>query len=246
MRTLLIVPMLLVPLIAQAEVTVSTVTVRSGFYRAPDCTPTAEPEVYNECVCQANIRKPQVSGLAPDVVTSINSALAQLPEKLAEESCEGTPTGAPVGGLKVNLASSDYEVTYQTPTVLTVLTKYSTYGTGSEHALEGTEGQTFELVHGQVVDPVAGLKPAQLKKIDGVIKQELLKKYPTELFEETKARTEPFLNENGCDSCTIFYGKAGWMVRFQVFSIAPYALGEPEIALPADLLPAPDKLIVKG
>lgn len=228
---------------ALAGITVTSSMVKSGFFLAPDCKPTADPKAFNECVCQASIKKAQIAGLAPEIVTSINNGLSMLPSKLAEESCEGKPTSSPREGLKVNQASADYEIAYQTPTTLTVLITYSTYGAGADHALEGTEGFTFDLASGQLVDPVVLLKPEQLKKADNVIKSELLKKYPAALFDEAKKRSDPYLTENGCDTCTLFYGKDGWMVRFQIESIAPYMTGEPEVALPLDIIPAPETLI---
>jgi hypothetical protein len=191
------------------------------------------------------IKKAQITGLAPEINASVNAGLALLPEKLAVESCEGTATAAPTGGLKVNQASADYEVAYQTPNTLTVLITYSTYGAGAEHALEGTEGFTFDLISGKLVAPIDHLKPEQVAKADGFIKHELLKKYPVALTDEAKARTEPYLTENGCDLCTMFYAKDGWVVRFQIDSIAPYAIGEPEVVIPADIIAAPETLITQ-
>lgn len=228
---------------ASAEITVSSSLVKNGFFLAPDCKPTADPKAYNECVCEANIKKAQITGLAPNIAGSINSQLSLLPEKLASESCEGSATAAPASGLKVNQASADYQVAYQTPTTLTVLITYSTYGAGADHALEGTEGFTFDLASGQLVDPIAYLKPEQLKKADAFIRHELVKKYPTALYDEAKSRVDPYLTENGCDTCTLFYAKDGWMVRFQLEAIAPYMTGEPEVALPASMIPAPETLI---
>jgi hypothetical protein len=238
--------MMLMAMPALAAGNVSSSLVKSGYFLAPDCTPTAEPQVFNECVCEASIKKAQVRGFTPSVEASINATLSLLPEKLAVESCEGTPTTAPKAGLKVNLASADYEVAYQSPQTLTVLVTYSTYGAGAEHPLDGTEGFTFDLASGQLVEPIAHLKPDALKKADAFIKTELLKKYPAAIYDEAKARAEPYLTQNGCDSCTLFYGKDGWIIRFQLTAIAPYMTGEPEIAIPADIIPPPEKLITKS
>lgn len=228
-----------------AELGVTSTVVKKGFFLAPDCKPTADPKTYNECVCEADIKKAQItSGLSPEIMTIVNSQLAMLPEKLAEESCEGTPTTMPTNSLKVNQASADYQIAYQTPTTLTALITYSTYGAGAEHPLDGTEGFTIDLASGQVVDSIAHLKPEQIGKADAFIKAELLKKYPSALFDEAKARTEPYLTENGCDTCTLFYGKDGWIVRFQISAIAPYMTGEPEVSVPADIIAPPEKLIL--
>lgn len=220
--------------------------VRNGYFQAPDCTPAADPKAYNECVCYADIKKAVVSGREVEIIARINDQLALLPEKLAAESCEGTATNPPTDGLKVNKASADYTVAYQTDTTLTVLINYSTYGAGAEHPLDGTEGFTFDLASGKLVDPILYLKPEALQKADAYIKNQLVKKYPSALYDEAKARTEPYLTENGCDTCTLFYGQDGWTVRFQITAIAPYMIGEPEIVIPADIIPAPEKLIVKS
>lgn len=245
-RTGLFVSLLLTALPAfSSALTVSSSVVKSGYFMAPDCKPTADPKAYNECVCQANIKKAQITGLTPEVTANVNAGLAMLPEKLAAESCEGTATNPPASGLKVNLASADYEIAYQTPTALTVLITYSTYGAGSEYTLEGTEGFTFDLASGRIVEPFNHLKPEQVAKADSFVKRELLKKYPAALYDEAKARTEPFLTENGCDLCTMFYSKDGWVVRFQIDSIAPLPIGEPEVVVPADLIAAPETLITQ-
>ena len=230
---------------ASADMTVTSSVVKNGFFLAPDCKPTADPKAYNECVCQADIKKAQVSGLPANVTAAVNSELALLPEKLAVESCEGTATKPPEAGLKFNMASADYNVAYQTPTTLTVLITYSTCGVGSDHPLDGTEGFTFDLASGTLVDPIAYLKPEQLKKADQFIKEELKKKYATALTDEAKKRTDSYLTENGCDTCTLFYGKDGWIVRFQIESIAPYTTGEPEVVLPATIIAAPETLITQ-
>src|SRR5689334_5184028 len=127
-RTSLMTLVVLVAGTASAEMNVTSSVVKNGYFLAPDCRPTADPKAYNECVCQADIKKAQVNGLSSNVASSINSELALLPEKLAVESCEGTSTTPPGNGLKFNMASADYEVAYQTATTLTVLIKYSTYG----------------------------------------------------------------------------------------------------------------------
>jgi hypothetical protein len=234
------------PAVAAEGVTVTPTLVKSGFYRAEDCVPTMDVKLYDECVCEASIKKAQITGPAAEVMSSINQSLSMLPEKLAAESCEGKPTTPPTAGLKVNTASADYEIAYQTPTTLTALIKYSTYGVGSDHPLDGTEGFTFDLASGQLVDAIAHLKPEEIKKADSFIKSELLKKYPAALYDEVKTRTDPYLTENGCDSCTLFYGKDGWVVRFQLTAIAPYMIGEPEVVLPTDIIAAPEQLLAKG
>jgi len=127
-----------------------------------------------------------------------------------------------------------------------MFSNYSTLSAGAAHPLSGTEGFTFDLKTGAVIDPIALLKPEQRAKADAYIKEQLIKKYPTDLLDEAKARTDPYLTENGCDTCSIYYGKDGWVVRFQIYSIAAYALGEPEVTLPAEIIPPPEKLMVKS
>ena len=236
----------LIAMPAWAAIEVTPNIVRAGYFQAPDCEPTADPKTFNECICYADIKKAEVKGLPAEVTQSINQQWALLPEKLAAESCEGTAATGPVDGLKVNKASADFEVAYQTESTLTVLITYSTYGAGAEHPLDGTEGFTFNVANGKLIDPIIQMKPEELAKADSYIKRELLSKYPSALFDEAKTRTDPYLTENGCDTCTLFYGKDGWTVRFQLAAIAPYMTGEPEITVPADIIPSPDKLIAKN
>ena len=238
--------MTLVAMPAHAAVTVSPVLVRSGYFLAPDCEPSAPTNALNICVCHADIKKPQVAGIAANIAAVINNTLAQLPEKLAAESCEGAATAPPRDGIKVNTASADFEMVFQSPATLTMFTNYSTLAAGSAQALSGTEGFTFDLTSGALIDPIAVLKPAQRAKADAYIKEQLLQKYPTDLLDEAKVRTDPYLTENGCVTCTLYYGPEGWVVRFQTDSIAPYALGEPEVTLPTEIIPAPETLMVKS
>ena len=232
---------------AYAEVVVQPAQVRSGFFQAPECVPTASPKEYNECICQADIRKAQVAGLDAPVAAAINKQLALVPEQLAGESCEGTPVAQPTGGVtNFNSAKAAFETAFQSPTVLTVLVTYSTYGAGAAHPLDGTEGFTFDLKTGKPIEPIKSLTPLQLATANNFVQKELLKKYGDKLFDEVKIRVDPFLTEAGCDTCTLFYGKDGWTLRVQLYAIAPYAVGEPEIVLPADIIPAPETLVSKS
>jgi hypothetical protein len=230
---------------AFAEVAVQPALVRDGYFLAPDCTPQADPKSFNECICRANIHKAQVNGIPAEAASAINQQLATVPEQLATESCEGTPTAAPAAGLGMNEANANYEIAYQTPQILTVLITYSTYGAGAAHPISGTEGYTFDLASGALIDPVAHLAPEQLSRLNSAVQQGLLKKYSDSLFDETKARIDPYITKDGCDTCTLFYTKEGWNMRFQLYAIAPYATGEPTIILPADILPAPETLTTK-
>ncbi len=226
---------------ARAELKIDPAQVRSGYFQAPECTPTAAPQQYNECICQADIRKAQVSGVDAPVAAAINKQLALVPEQLAGESCEGAAVAQPTGPVtNFNSAKAAFDVAFQSPTVLTVLVTYSTYGAGAAHPLDGTEGFTFDLKTGKMIEPIKALNPLQLATANNFVQKELLKKYGDKLFDEVKVRTDPFLSEAGCDTCTLFYGKDGWTLRFQLYAIAPYAVGEPEIVFPAEIIPAPD------
>lgn len=234
-----------VALPALASVTIESAVVRKGIYQATGCVAEANPQLYNECICAADITKARVVGLAPELAANINTQLAAVPEQLAQESCEGAPASAPPSSISYNKATANYKVAHHTPSVLTVLITYATYGAGAAHPLDGTEGFTFDLATGKTIDPLQFLSPEQLAKANAFAMQELLKKYGDMLFDETKGRTDPYLTEAGCDTCTLFYGKDGWAMRFQLYAIAPYASGEPEITFPADIIPAPETLIAK-
>ncbi len=230
---------------ALAEVTVESVLVRQGYFQAPDCKPEADPKSFNECLCKADIHKAQLNGGSSDVMGSANAVLAAVPEQLASESCEGAAAAPPPDKIGVNEATANYEVAYQTPDVLTVLIVYSTYGAGAAHPLGGTEGFTIDLKTGKQIDPIKLMKPEDLAKVNSFVQQELLKKYADSVFDETKNRTEPFLTDSGCDTCTLYYTKDGWNVRFQLYAVAPYVTGEPVITVPADVIPDPQTLLAK-
>jgi hypothetical protein len=234
---------------AFAELQVMPAQVRSGFFQSPDCTPAAAPQQFNECLCEADIRKAQITGIDASVAAVMNKQLAIVPEQLASESCQGTPTAAPAGEgavTNVNAAKAAFETVFQSPSVLTVLVTYSTYGAGAAHPLDGTEGFTFDLKTGKLIEPSRLLTPAQLVQANAFIQKELAKKYSDKLFDEIKTRDDPFLAETGCDTCTLFYGKDGWTIRFQLYAIAPFAAGELEINVPAEIIPAPETLISKS
>lgn len=229
-----------------ADVTLQSTVVRSGYFETPDCKPEADPAAFNECLCKADIRKAEViGGVSPSIASEINAVLAKVPEQLARESCDGKPVQPLASKLSINEAGASYQVVHQTPEVLTVLVTYQTYGAGAAHPLGGTEGFTLDLKTGKPIDPTHLLSSADLLKADAYVKQELLKKYADSVFDETKSRLEPFLTENGCDTCTMYYTKDGWNVRFQLYAVAPYVTGEPEILVPTDVIPAAETLIAK-
>ena len=74
---------------------------------------------------------------------------------------------------------------------------------------------------------------------------ELKKKYGDVMLEEARNHTGPYLTDAGCESCSIYYTKDGWAARFTVYSIAPYAVGEPVISIPTTIIPEPETLIAR-
>lgn len=248
------VPVVAAPVVAEAAPAapvipatpiVSAVSVSSGYYKAADCIPEADPKLLNECICKADIMKGQISGLPTNVAEVINTQLSQVPEQLASESCPGSQTAAPVGPVGVNEVSAKYEVVYQSPATLTVLVTYSTFGAGAAHPTAGSEGYTFSLASGKTIIPTDMLTVEERAKANEFVQQELTRKYGELLLEEAKARTEPYLSDAGCESCTIYYTAEGWNVRFQLYSVAPYSAGEPTITIPANLIPDPETLMAK-
>lgn len=234
-----------VPAAPAGGVAIAPVKVQTGYFMADECVPEASPNELNECLCQADITKAQVSGLAPEVMTAINNQLAQLPEQFASESCSGKPAAAPDAKIQVNKVSAGYTVVLQTPTLLSVLINYTTFGAGAAHPMSGSEGYTIDLATGKTVTPSELLTPEQLGKANEFIRAELTKKYGESLFEETRTRVEPYLTDAGCEDCTLYYTKDGWNLRFQLYVVAPYSVGEPEITIPTTIIPEPAMLLVK-
>jgi hypothetical protein len=147
--------------------------------------------------------------------------------------------------VSVNAVSAAFEVPYQSPASLTALVTYTTFGAGSAHPVSGTEGYTFDLASGKTVLPTEKLSADQLARANGFVLKELARKYGEALHPEIRARTEPYLSDAGCESCTIYYTKEGWNVRFQVYSVAPYSAGEPTILVPTSLIPEPEQLMAR-
>ena len=228
---------------AFAAVTVGSAPVSTGYFEAPECVPEANPKLQNECICKAQINKAQVTGLAAPIATVVNNQLSQVPEQLASESCSGKPAATPEPDIRVNEVSADYKVIYQTPTILTVLLNYNTFGAGAAHNITGSEGYTFDLATGKTVVPTLVLTPEQLAKANEFVRQELSKKYGEALLEEAKARTEPYLTDAGCENCTLYYSAEGWNIQFQPYAVAPYSAGEPVITLPTTIIPDPETLL---
>lgn len=230
---------------AHAEPMVASTKVASGYVRIANCTTEADPTLLNECICKADIEKATITGLAPAATSVINTQLAQVPEQMASESCAGEPTAAPASGVSVNAVSAKSEVVYQSPAALSVLVTYSSFAAGAAHPTTGSEGYTFNLASGKTILPTEMLTAAQLAEANTYLKQELTNKYGTMLADEAKARTEPYLTDSGCENCTLYYTKDGWNVRFQLYSIAPYAAGEPTVTLPTTIMPDPETLLTR-
>ncbi|MFM9890615.1 MAG: RsiV family protein [Rickettsiales bacterium] len=224
---------------AVAGISIASKLVRQGYFQMQECQPSGGA-AFNECMCKADIFKPELLGASPAIADAINKQLAQVPQQLAGESCQGAPIAKPVPDVNMNESGASFSVAYQTPTLLTVLVTYSTYGAGSAHPLSGTEGYTFDLKTGQAIDPAANATPAQLDKLNQFIQTELNKKYAEMLFDEIKTRTDPYVSLGACDSCTLFFNKDGWNIRFQIYAVAPYSAGEPTLTIPNDILPSPE------
>lgn len=222
-----------------AGIAVNAKPVRQGYFQLADCQ-SSGGTAFNECQCKADIYKAEITGAAPAIMEAINKQLAMVPEQLANESCQGASIAKLPPEANINESGAGFKVTYQTPSVLTVLVTYMTYGAGSAHPLSGTEGYTFSLTDGKLIDPLAALSPPQFEKLNQFLQSELLKKFGDALFDEIKSRTDPYVSQGSCDSCTLFYTKEGWNIRFQLYSIAPYSAGEPTLTIPNDLLPAPE------
>lgn len=233
------------PVVTAPAVTVAPVKVQNGYFLAEECVPEVSPNELNECLCQADIVKAQVSGVSPDAATAINNQLAQLPEQFASESCSGKPAAAPDAKIQVNKVSAGYTTIYQSPTLLSVLINYTTFGAGSAHPMSGSEGYTLDLVTGKTITPWELMTPEQLTKANEFLRAELNKKYGEALFEETRTRMEPYITDAGCEDCTLYYTKDGWNLRFQLYVIAPYSLGEPEITIPVTIIPEPATLLAR-
>lgn len=226
-----------------AGVELQAVAVRSGYYQAENCVPETDPKLSNECICKADIQKAQVKGLPPRIATIINNQLAQVPEQLGGESCTGKAVAATEPGGSVNEVTAKYELVYQSPSILSVLVSYSTYGASAVHHIPGSEGYTIDLATGRTINPTEKLKPEQLAKANEFLKQELLKKHGDALFDEAKTQLGTYLTDSGCETCTLYYTAEGWNVRFQVYSVAPYAAGEPTVVIPTHILPDPATLV---
>ena len=224
---------------------VTAVLVKTGYYKADDCKPEADPKLVNECICKADIHKAQATGLAPNIAEVINTQLSQVPEQLSSESCSGGQISAPDGKVSVNEVTANYETLYQSPASLTVLVTYTTFGAGAAHAIMGSEGYTFSLASGKTILPTETMTPEQRAKASTFVQEELLKKYGESLLDEAKSRTEPYFTDAGCENCTMYYTKDGWNVRFQLYAVAPYAAGEPTIVIPTSIIPDPETLMAR-
>ncbi len=225
--------------------TISPVVVASGHFLAENCVSESDPKIANECMCKADITKAQIAGLPTNVMTTINTQLSQVPEQLASESCGGKPAPAPEASVAINMASAKYETVYQSPTALSVLLTYATAGAGAAHPIPGSEGYSFNLTNGKTMDVAALLTPEQLGKVNEFVNQELRKQHGETMTDEARDRIEPYLSDAGCESCTLYYTKDGWNMRFAVYSVAPYSAGEPTITIPTTIIPDPETLIAR-
>jgi hypothetical protein len=224
---------------------ITPMLVKSGYFKADDCKPEADPKLLNECICKADIHKAQVKGLPANVAEVINTQLSQVPEQLSSESCAGSQTTAPEASIGVNEVSANAEAVYQSASSLSVLVTYTTFNAGAAHPTNGSEGYTFNLANGKTILPTDLLTADQRAKASAFIQEELLRKYGENLLDETKSRTEPYLTDAGCENCTMYYTKDGWNVRFQLYAVAPYTAGEPTIVIPTNLIPDPETLMAR-
>ena len=227
-------------------VSVTSVDVSTGYFQADACTPEADPKLINECICKADIHKAKIMGLSPAITAVMDNQLAQVPEQMSSESCAGKPVAAPAKDLQINEVSANYEVVFESPKVMSILLKYSSFGAGAAHPTNGSEGYTFDLSNGKTINPAEKLTADQRLRANHFVQTELVKKYGESLLEETKSRTEPYINEANCENCTLYYTKDGWNLRFQLYAVAPYSAGEPTVVIPTSIIPEPETLLTAG
>jgi Deacetylase PdaC/Protein of unknown function (DUF3298) len=218
-----------------AAVAVSEQVLQKGQFGKAECTPDPKDPDYNECICDADIRYPQVTGMEDGPFQDkLNDWLKQ---QAAKAKCEGesvSVTDKSKAAASTHEAFSvHYEVTLSTPRVLGF--KFTDWAyTGGAHGNGSVIGVIVDLDRGRILTPGDIFPQKNIAAVNQAIYDALLAKPEEEIFrDQVEARKGAFIKDGACQGCTLTLTPQGLHVLFQTYEVAPYGAGNTDVLVPA-------------
>jgi len=218
-----------------AAVIVNEQIMQKGQFTKADCQSNSKEPDYDDCSCDADIRYPQVVGMAD----------GQTQEKLndwfrkqaAKTVCEGSAVAQPTKDSKTTKShaalSVHYEVTFSSPQLLAF--KFTDWAyTGGAHGNGSVIGVIVDLSKGKLLSANDLFPAASMDAVNKAIYDALAAKPEEEIFrDQIEARKGAFIKNGNCIGCTLTLTPAGVHVLFQTYEVAPYGAGNTDVLIPA-------------
>jgi len=223
---------------AQADAVVVERTFQKGTFSPPKC------DGAEGCLCESDIKYPAIVGMKD---AKKQDALNAAMEKSAEQmKCQGTPVTAKGTGDNFSVSHS-YEVTFSSPDILGF--KFTDWAyEGGAHGNGSVEGMIIDLESGSILSANDIFGAKNLAAVNKIIYDTLAPKSEGVFRDEIEGRKGNFIKDNQCQGCTLVMTRDGVQVVFEAYEVAPFADGNPSIAIPAQYIayPAITKAIAKN
>ena len=220
---------------ANAEVTVSSKIVQQGLFRTSDCQMSNNEVTPAECLCRADIRYPEITGLGDaKLQTEIN---AKYKKQAEENKCEGETTSAAEKEGQYSSKSS-YNIIIKSAKLIAIELNYSAY-MGGAHGSDITKEDIIDIKTGKILSPNDVFTAKNIPAVNDVIYQALIEKEKKEegiLPDSVEERKGAFIKENKCNDCNIKVDKKGVSVVFDNYAVSSFAAGPQTIVIPDELI----------
>jgi len=229
MKLLPLLAALFIALPAQAAVTVSEHTLQKGIFSPPKC------DNNDECLCEADIRYPEISGMKDERrQEEINSGLKSSVEPL---KCQGETARIASKGNNFSITHT-YELTFQSPEIIGFKFMDLAYE-GGAHGNNAIDGMIIDLGTGKTLAITDIFSEKNIPAINKLVYDTLIPKSEGIFHDEIENRKDSFIKDGKCQGCTIIISKDGIQVIFQAYEVAPFADGNPAVAIPAKYVSYP-------
>lgn len=224
-----------------AAVTIESRIAQQGMFREANCDPSYETDAYNECLCQAEVKYPQVTSgtQTPLFASRINTRLELLAPNVM---CEGNPTEEKTE-VSTNGVTGEYQVTLNDGPYLSVLQTNHNMNAGAAHSVARLESANFRLPEGELVTMAKVVDTAKLPELNAYIYEQIISgTYDGTLKQEDywwrvlQEKKDKFVSASGCNECVFYLGEKQPAVAFQLYSVAAYAVGIVEIPIPLEFI----------
>ncbi len=226
---------------AHASVTVKELVLQKGLYVKANCVADPADPAYDGCKCDADIRYPQIEGLA-DMAAQV-ALNASFKHDAEQAQCEGdvakdVPKAASdkKEEKSPSSASHHYEITFQSDAVLGL--KFTDWGyTGGAHGNGSVTGIIIDLAKGKILALGDIIVAQNIAGVNTVIYNTLSAKPEGEVFrDQIESRKESFIDKGQCQGCTLVLEQNGLNVVFQTYEVASFAQGNMEVGIPSQYI----------